>query len=490
MRRDTSLLAAAALTAVLLAPAAGRAQAAEKAKVTITPYGFLLVQGFWNDGPFAAKDYPGQALQNRDGGSFLISARGSRFGVKVGLPDDPFTGAKLSGVLELDFKGGAPQQGTSTTACTQAASGGAITCTTTTVASSTAWYNSLARLRLAYASASWAAGPTGKVSLIVGQDVRVIAPLAPTSIAFGYDQLFTQAGNLNTRDPQFKAVYDHGGAEKLGLNVTVAMLGPQDTFTGAPTGGIDYGAGNRSRKPNVEARVAASWKEGGKKLGELGLSGGVGWRRYNLTTAGADRNVTEDTTTRLVSVDAVANLPYVTVQGEGYLSDGFEDSHGGLVGSAVLVNAVNGLPDLTNLQSRGFWAQAVFKPIAVLSIPVGYGMAEVRPPASPPAPSPGRPAPATRSSPRGCSSTCRTPGSSASRWSTPSPSTAARPAGPPRRRASRPTRTSSPPSSTSQAGRAPLWGCADGRPRGDVPGYPPDRPRVASGRRWARREPP
>ena len=385
MRRDTSLLAAAALAALLLAPAAGRAQAAnapapsaaEKAKVTITPYGFLLVQGLWNDGPFAAKDYPGQVLQNLDGGSFLMSARGSRFGVKVGLPDDPFTGAKLTGVLELDFKGGAPQQGTSATTCTQAAAGGAITCTTTTVASSTAWYNSLARLRLAYATASWAAGPGGKFSLIVGQDIRVIAPLAPTSIAFGYDQLFTAAGNLNTRDPQFKAVYDRG-MENLGLNVTAAVLAPQDTFTGAPTGGIDYGAGNRSRKPNVEARVAANWKQGNKKVAELGLSGGVGWRRYNLTTAGADRNVTEDTTTRLLAADAVVNLPYVTVQGEGYMSDGFEDSHGGLVGAAVLVGTLNGRPDLTNLQSRGFWAQAVFKPIAALSIPVGYGMAEVR----------------------------------------------------------------------------------------------------------------
>ncbi|HUK66365.1 MAG TPA: hypothetical protein VLV17_06010, partial [Anaeromyxobacteraceae bacterium] len=111
MSRGASLVLAAFLA--LLGPRMGLAEEpAQPAppppapKVTITPYGFILVQSWWNDGPFAARDQPFQVLQNHDGGSYLISARGSRFGFKIGLPDDPFTGAHLSGLVEADFKGG------------------------------------------------------------------------------------------------------------------------------------------------------------------------------------------------------------------------------------------------------------------------------------------------------------------------------------------------------------------------------------------------
>ena len=375
------------------APAAVAVAKPAPAKVTITPYGFLLLQSFWNDGPFAARDYPGQVFQNHDGGAFLMSARGTRFGFKVGLPDDPFTGAQLSGVIEADFKGQfIPTVVTSATAAaptctiTGTAPNQKITCTagaagTNTVSTTgTNWYNSILRMRLAYATASWG-DASSKLSLVIGQDWKIIAPLAPTSIAFGYDQIFTQAGNLNNRDPQIKAVYD-AGAEGLGLNLQAAMLSPQDTAAIFATGAVvDYDAGNRSRMPNFEGRVAVNYKDSGKKVAEVGLAGAVGWRRYNNT---ATPNTTVDTTTRLAAVDAIFNLPFVTLQGEGYVSDGMEDSYTALLGSSAILNntvpATNPatIASVTNIQSEGYWAQAVLKPVSFVSIPVGYGMAQVR----------------------------------------------------------------------------------------------------------------
>jgi hypothetical protein len=364
------------------APAAVPVAKPAPARVAITPYGFLLLQSFWNDGPFSAKDYPGQVLQNHDGGAFLMSARGTRFGFKVALPDDPFTGAKLSGVLEADFKGGYIPSAVTSTAPTCTLSGTTVTCTapTNTVnASGTAWYNSIARLRLAYVTASWG-DPSSKFSFVIGQDWRIVAPLAPTSIAFGYDQIFTQAGNLNVRDPQIKAIYD-ASSDAIGLNVSAAMLSPQDTAAIFSTGpAVDYDAGNRSRMPNFEGRVAAYGKSGGKKFAEVGLAGAVGWRRYNNT---ATPTVTVDTTTKLGAVDAVVNIPFITLQGEGYVSDGMEDSYTALLGSSVLVTstgtgAAAHATSVTNLQSQGYWVQAVLKPLDFVQIPVGYGMAEVR----------------------------------------------------------------------------------------------------------------
>ncbi|GEJ56406.1 hypothetical protein AMYX_11470 [Anaeromyxobacter diazotrophicus] len=345
------------------APSAVPAAKPAPAKVTITPYGFILLQSFWNDGPFSAKDYPGQVLQNHDGGAFLMSARGSRFGFKVALPDDPFTGAQLSGVIEGDFKGGFANN-------------------TTTSAN---WYNSMFRLRLAYMTASWG-DASNKFSFVIGQDWKIVAPLAPTSIAFGYDQMFTQAGNLNNRDQQIKAIYDmvSGG---VGLNVSAAMLGPQDTAaitgTGTPVVGVttaDYGAGNRSRMPNFEGRLAVNMRDGKKKVAEVGVAGAVGWRRYdNVNTP----NTTVDTTTKLGAVDAVFNFPFITLQGEGYVSDGMEDSYTSLLSSAVIVNSTGAgaaahASSAVNIQSQGYWAQAILKPLDSVQIPVGYGMAQVR----------------------------------------------------------------------------------------------------------------
>jgi hypothetical protein len=408
MRRGVSLLLAALFVAALpltgraqtaAAPATAQPSAAQPApaavpapaaapKVTITPYGFILTQAFFNDGPFSAKDTGFQALANHDGGAFILSARGSRFGFKIGVPDDPWTGAKLAAVIEADFKAGSlPTAAQVSPTCTTTASTTTPVAYTTTcsassslTAPSTSWYNGLLRLRHAYMTATWG-GPDAKVELLAGQSWGLIAPLFANSVAWGYDPLFWQAGNLWRRSPQFRLSFETGN--QIGVNVAAAALSPADAqvsnataTSAAPVPGyaLDYGAGNRSRVPNFEGRAAVWAKQGSKKVAELGVSYHYDKRRYSATNS----LVSADSTGQVIAADLVMNLPFITIQGEGFFNDGAGDTMNAIAPAVVVSGGASGaVPVVRTIQSRGGWAQAVIKPIPEIEIPVGYGVEQV-----------------------------------------------------------------------------------------------------------------
>ncbi|HET9599052.1 MAG TPA: hypothetical protein VFP65_26000 [Anaeromyxobacteraceae bacterium] len=378
MNRVFGLFAAAVIAAL---PLAGSAQTAAppaapaEQKVTITPYGFILAQAFWANGPFGTKDYPGQVLTNGDGGSFLISARGSRFGFRIAVPDDPFTGAKLSGVIEADFKAG-HIPGT-TPACTT--TGTTVTCTSL-AANSNAWYNGVMRLRLAYAQATWG-GPDLAVKLVAGQDWSIVAPVNGTSLAWGYDPIFYQAGNLWRRAPQAKVTVESSGP--VGFSVAAAATSPADLqVTTVPAGNTDYGVGNRSRTPGWEGRAAVAWRQGKTKVAEVGVSGAMQKRRYSVTAASI--NSFNDITVKLGVVDAAFNLPYVSIQGEGFLNDGYTDAYQGIEATGGNPAQSSQFPVAAigatgyNIGSKGFFAEATLKPLPYVWIPVGYGVEQLK----------------------------------------------------------------------------------------------------------------
>jgi hypothetical protein len=140
---------------------------------------------------------------------------------------------------------------------------------------------------------------------------------------------------------------------------------------------VDYGAGDRSRLPNVESRLGGRYTVEGNIVAEVGIAGLLSPRRYNV----AGSNNGYDTTARLVAFDAQFNLPYVTVQGEAFASDGAEDSLLGMVTGApgsVVIASSGSTVTVTNLQSQGGWIQAVLKPIRWLDVPIGYGFEQLR----------------------------------------------------------------------------------------------------------------
>jgi hypothetical protein len=337
------LFAAALLVALPLLGAAQDKPA--EAKPTITPYGFVLLNAFMNQGTFVAKDYPGQVAATDVGDAFLMSARQSRFGIRLALKDDNWTGAELSGVIEFDFNAG------------QLAGANAA---------STNWYNGLMRLRLAAATAAWKFGDNS-FSVLAGQEYGLVNPLFAESLNYLATPLFWQAGNLWRRSPQIRLAYN-AKFGNMGLLLQGAVLSPADGFTD-DTGphGIDYGAGNASGVPDLEARAAFN-----AKFGDVGGTVGVAYhteqRTYNVGSA----TVEDEETTSLIGVDVdLAITKYLQVKGEFYTGSGADDTYAGpmpsYTGSAT---AVGDLVDTT-----GFWVQAIVKPTPMFTLIGGYGSA-------------------------------------------------------------------------------------------------------------------
>jgi hypothetical protein len=351
---------AAAPAAPAPAPAAKPADDAIK----VTPFGFVLLNAFYDMDTFTTKDYPGAVASADAGEAFLMSARQSRFGVRLSGKDTLVTGADLSGVIEFDFKAGHIAT-SGTTTCTEDAAGDPTvppTCTTSIGGANTAstgWYNGLMRLRLASGTATWKSG-TNTFSVLFGQDYGLVNPLFAESLAWVADPLFWQAGNLWRRSPQVRLTWA-GKFGDMGLTLQGAVLSPADATTP-----VDFGAGNKSGVPDLEARAAFS-----AKFGDISGTVGVGYhteKREYQTGA----TVNDDITTNLVGVDADINLTkFLQVKGEYYTGSGADDTYFGIAPS---VSGTAGNRD--TVDSTGFWAQAIVKPSPILSLTAGYGQAE------------------------------------------------------------------------------------------------------------------
>jgi hypothetical protein len=328
------------------APPAEKAPEKKAEGVTVKPYGFVLGSFHMNTETFTTRDYPGQVAATDVGGSFLGNARQSRFGVRLGVAEENWTGAALTGVIEFDFQGGH------------------------FATNSTGWYNGIMRLRLAAATATWKL-PTGSFAVLVGQDYGLVNPLFGTSLAWVASPIFWQSGNLWRRSPQVRATYT-GNYGTFGVSLAAAVLSPQDANTntnGAPPivpgQAVDFGAGNASRRPDVEARLAFSVKPSKDINATLGVGYHLGNRRF--------QNPDEDVTTNLLGVDFEANVPYANLRGEWYMGEGTDDTYAGIFSPGVS-NGLDAGGEHVAVQSDGFWAQAVLKPLDKVWLTVGYGM--------------------------------------------------------------------------------------------------------------------
>jgi hypothetical protein len=328
--------------------------------IKVTPYGFVLLNAFYDMDTFTTRDYPGQVSATDEGEAYLMSARQSRFGVRLAGKDSAVTGADLSGVIEFDFKAG--HVATSST-CTEPDADPATppVCTITGAnTASTGWYNGLMRLRLASATATWKSG-TNTFAILFGQDYGLVNPLFAESLAWVADPLFWQAGNLWRRSPQIRLTWG-GKFGDMGLQIQGAVLSPADA-----TAPVDFGAGNKSGVPDLEARAAFS-----AKFGDMNGTIGVGYhteqREYQV--AGTD-DVQDDITTDVLGVDVDLNLTkYLQVKGEYYTGSGADDTYFGIAPSVA-----GAAGDRDTVDTDGFWVQALVKPSPVFTLTAGYGEA-------------------------------------------------------------------------------------------------------------------
>jgi hypothetical protein len=177
---------------------------AAKAATTITPYGVMVLDGWYNTGVLTNADVPLSAATPAVGNESSIgaTARQSRFGAKIASPGvaAALQAKTVEGTFEIDFYGGYyPTNNNS-------------------------WVNQLLpRLRLFNVAVSF-----DKIKIVAGQDWMVFAPVNPDSIHHMELPALSNTGNVWTRLPQL-SVHATLGA----ITASVGVLGPADS---TPTG--------------------------------------------------------------------------------------------------------------------------------------------------------------------------------------------------------------------------------------------------------------
>jgi len=336
-------------------------EAPKPSPITFTPYGFLLANGYFNDSlgnrnyPLPAACTAGAACE----GNFLIDVRQTRIGARLVFNDEAgWTKATLSALLEVDFQGGYA---------------GAVP------TGSVGFYSPVIRLRKAYADAAW--GKESKFTIRLGQDDIIPSLLRPVSLAYVANPLFQFAGTLNGRAPMLALRYDLAPKDGLGVSAVAAAVSPQDNTAGdanipiSPSQAVDLGAGNRSRVPAWEGRLAGAWKSGGKNVAQLSIWGGLQKNRFVNPLPGT----TMDVNSWIYGGDLTLNLWIVQVLGSIYNARGWDQpgSLGASQGIAVSVQRTPPAPyeitNLTAVKAIGGWFQVVVGPSDLFQVYGGWG---------------------------------------------------------------------------------------------------------------------
>lgn len=378
--RSLSVLGAAALLAAL--PVAANAQsstnqevivkenttvvvkeAPKPSPVTFTPYGFFLLNTFFNDAA-GSRNYPFPNQCNGGAsceGNVLFDVRQTRLGSRLAFNDTAgWTKATLSALVEIDFQGGYA---------------GAVP------TGSVAFYSPVVRLRKAYADAAWDLGTDSKLTLRLGQDDHIVSLLRPVSIAYIANPLFQFAGTLNGRAPMAEIRFDVNPKNGITVNAQAAVLNPQDNTalgdgTLSPGSAVDLGAGNRSRVPAFEGRVAVGFKNGGKKMVEL--AGWAGWQKNRFVSPATDTNV--DTNSYIYGGDMTLNIWMVNVLGSIYGAKGWDQAGSLGASQGIALTVTRPTPTspwtITNaaaVPAIGGWFQVLVGPDDLFKVYGGWG---------------------------------------------------------------------------------------------------------------------
>jgi hypothetical protein len=233
------------------------------------------------------------------------------------------------------------------------------------------------RLRTARARLVWP-----RTEVMVGAETPLISDLNPMSLAAVGIPEFSGAGNLWNWLAQVRITRElltiGRGARAVRWAIQGALMEPNaSTVTTGEPDAVD--AGERSRRPAIEARLRARWGEDGERdiigtsmIGDRGGEIGVGIHRGWVATAPGILEVS-----RAVSLDAhVVPLRGVELRGEAYAGQLLR----GLGGGGIAQNFGSlGTP----VRDVAGWAQLNVQPHPVLITGIGCGLDLVDPDANP-----------------------------------------------------------------------------------------------------------
>ena len=253
-------------------------------------------------------------------GSFSATLRQTRIGLLIDGPT--LKGVRSNATVAMDFFGGIP-------------------------GFATGQVMGLPRLLVAFARFEGQ-----RTAVEIGQDHMILAPVDPTSLAsLAFPALF-RSGNLYLRTPQ--ARLEH----KFGPHVSV--VGGIVAPIGGDVPGEDYRfvpptlSGERSQRPGVQARIAASAGDREtSRHADVGVSGHYGWERRS---SGLVKSFAS-------AVDFSVRRDLIGAAGEFFVGDNI-DAFGGAAG--------------LDARTQGGWAEVQFHPGARLSFAAGAGIDRLR----------------------------------------------------------------------------------------------------------------
>ncbi len=346
MTRLAVLLAALAPLASPAEPPPAPAAAAP-AGPTAELSGWLAFTGFATFGGLGANELPRAAVPPTTERTLGMTVRQSRVRAALGLPSDGLlAGARLDGLLEVDFMGGYAGADTSLP---------------------------IVRFRHGWVQASWKAG--ADLSVLVGQTWGLVgAGAAPLSLGHLAVPRFSGAGYLYRRAPQVRASAELGGP--IALSAQLALLAPADRATSPaataaqPDRPPPTGVGERSGLPDVEGRLALRGRPAEGRSWELGLSGHAGRERWRLTSGG-DRDATVDA--YAAAVDARLDLSWLLLQGGLFYGKNLDVLSTLSGGVTLSLDAAGGVLGATGVETWGGWGQAALRPLPWLTVLAGAG---------------------------------------------------------------------------------------------------------------------
>jgi len=316
----------------------------------IKTYGFVELNGYYEDSQFMGNDGPIWIVQERLR-SIGLSPRVTRFGFNVNFPT--ITEINLGATLESDFAGDYAD-------------------------SPYAESRPMMRLRHAYIDISKNPVPKKTVGVKVGNTWSIISPLNPSvepiTMAWGL-------GNIWQRQPQVQLYFDqkldHG---KVGGAVAANRPMTGDSIYRATNISSAIDAGDASCMPMMEWECHFERKVDPFEL-YLSCSGLFGKEDYTGMTAkkigGADYKVNGN----VVNVDGIfgaakATWGKLTLQGEIYAGENL-DLFGTQLSSGlkyVRNDVTKVLTVLDSVKTRGGWVQFSFNPTKKLNLNWIYGI--------------------------------------------------------------------------------------------------------------------
>ena len=210
------------------------------------------------------------------------------------------------------------------------------------------------RLRIARAAIRW-----GGTELMAGQDVPLITPVEPVSLASTGTPNFALAGNLWFWLPQVRATLETPPASGgLRFAVQGAVLAPWSGGDVLPNDPDAVDVAERSQRPFLEGRVRARWGDDDQP-GEIGVGGHIGW----LSTG---TNALAQGTAVAVTV-RVPLTSLFELRGEAYQGRLLRGLGGGGVGQNFGSTAAP-------INDRGAWAQLNLTPSTTVLLGGGCGV--------------------------------------------------------------------------------------------------------------------